>query len=102
MFITLRSSGGQAEARGGKELEQVARRNAGPGVDRVVKDRVRAARRPACVACQTKKVCRFIILGDFIPVISRLGLQQSNHSLARGSSGAPVIAPTAVIGAELD
>ncbi|KAK4197805.1 hypothetical protein QBC40DRAFT_231337 [Triangularia verruculosa] len=49
MFLTLRSSGG-GRAGGGME---VVRRNFGPGV---VKDRARAARRPACLACQTKKL----------------------------------------------
>ncbi|KAK3352254.1 hypothetical protein B0T25DRAFT_477576 [Lasiosphaeria hispida] len=50
MFITLKSSAGQNEARG---MEQVARRNAGLGS---TKHRNRANRRPACVACQTKKL----------------------------------------------
>ncbi|KAH6846932.1 hypothetical protein B0I37DRAFT_373903 [Chaetomium sp. MPI-CAGE-AT-0009] len=51
MFITLRTSGAQNEAGGG--MEQVVRRNAGPNG---VKNRVRPTRRPACVACQTKKL----------------------------------------------
>ncbi|KAK4174347.1 hypothetical protein QBC36DRAFT_333801 [Triangularia setosa] len=50
MFITLRSSGGGQAEGGGME---VVRRNSGPGV---VKDRARPTRRPACVACQTKKL----------------------------------------------
>ncbi|KAK0660109.1 hypothetical protein QBC41DRAFT_331165 [Cercophora samala] len=50
MFITLRSSGGGQAEGGGME---VVRRNSGPGV---VKDRTRPMRRPACVACQTKKL----------------------------------------------
>lgn len=37
-------------------MEQVVRRNAGPNG---VKNRVRPTRRPACVACQTKKVSPF-------------------------------------------
>ncbi|KAL2128846.1 hypothetical protein VTI74DRAFT_8578 [Chaetomium olivicolor] len=50
MFITLRSSGSQ-NGEGG--MEQVARRNAGPGG---ANNRVRLARRPTCVACRTKKL----------------------------------------------
>ncbi|KAK0714538.1 hypothetical protein B0H67DRAFT_578406 [Lasiosphaeris hirsuta] len=50
MFITLKSSAGQNEAGG---MEQVARRNAGLVS---TKQRSRANRRPACVACQTKKL----------------------------------------------
>ncbi|KAL2181890.1 uncharacterized protein P884DRAFT_289019, partial [Thermothelomyces heterothallicus CBS 202.75] len=53
MFITLRASGSQNEAGGG--MEQVVRRGAAGG-PRAVRDRTRQTRRPACVACQTKKL----------------------------------------------
>ncbi|KAL2201519.1 hypothetical protein P885DRAFT_26501 [Corynascus similis CBS 632.67] len=92
MFITLRTSGSRDEAGG---MEQVVRRNASPGG---VKDRVRpTTRRPACVACQTKKLrctgsprncdrCRARLIECVFPASGGSSGRQDNHNQRTHSS----------------
>lgn len=79
-------------------MEQVARRNAGPGD---AKNRVRSARRPACVACQTKKVRHLVSVIYFYLYLYPSILVTSNHLLSPCSSDALAIHAT-VTGAKPD